>query len=139
MCRNAFGPSLGTICFAGLVLAVVRMIRSAMNNSRNQQGQAGILAILVRCCLQYLLSLVEFVTNFTICFAAITGEDFCGSANRTYELLKRNLLSTVVVESIAGNLLSSVVFVSTAVLSALASHAPSFLKVSRLPAAFCGI
>ena len=36
------------------------------------------------------------MNKFTINFAAITGEKYCSSATMTYELLRRNILSTVV-------------------------------------------
>ncbi|KAG0567489.1 hypothetical protein M758_7G139600 [Ceratodon purpureus] len=109
----AFGPSFGTACFAGLVVAIVRVIRGAVNKADNEQAQESALAIFVRACLQWILDAVEFFTRFTSNFAAITGDSFCASASMTYDLLRRNMLSTVLVEVISDRLLSMVTFVLT--------------------------
>ncbi|KAG6541686.1 hypothetical protein Mapa_016951 [Marchantia paleacea] len=113
--RNAFGPSFGTVCFSGLIVAFVRMIRSAIDNSRSENPNEGLMAGLVRACLECLLSAVEFLTKFTTNYAAITGAGFCASAFMTYDLLTRNFLSTVMVETIAGRLMGQTAFVVSAV------------------------
>lgn len=115
----AFGPSFGTACLAGLVVAIVRIIRGAANSTDNEQAQESALAIFLRACLQSILDAVEFFTRFTTNFAAITGESFCNSASMTYNLLKRNLLSTVLVEIISDRLLAMVTFVLTLVYALL--------------------
>eukprot|EP01018_Ginkgo_biloba_P012033 Gb_22103 [translate_table: standard] len=108
--RNAFGPSFGTVCFSGLIFAVVRIVRGAVDNAR-REGQEGIVYVFLRCCVDFLLSAIEFLNKFTINFAAITGESFCLSAKMVYELLKRNLLSAVVVEAISTRILLGIIFV----------------------------
>ena len=65
---------------------------------------------------------MEFFTRFTSNFAAITGESFYASAVMTYNLLKRNLLSTVLVEVISDRLLAMVTFVLSVVYALLVSH-----------------
>ncbi|CAM6082743.1 unnamed protein product [Calypogeia fissa] len=112
---NSFGPSFGTVCLSGLVVAFIQLIRSAIESSRSGRGEVGFAALIVRACLMCLLSVVEFLTKFTTNFAAITGESFCGSAHMTYDLLRRNLLSTVVVESVTARLLGQAVVVIAAV------------------------
>lgn len=107
----AFGPSFGTACLAGLVVAFVRVVRGALNKADNERGQESALAVFVRACLQWILEAVEFFTRFTSNFAAITGESFYSSAVMTYNLLKRNLLSTVLVEVISDKLLGMVTVV----------------------------
>ncbi|KAL2649814.1 hypothetical protein R1flu_017942 [Riccia fluitans] len=113
--RNAFGPSFGTVCFSGLVMAFVRIIRAFIDKSRSESSEEGLMASLVRACLECLLQIVEFVTKFTTNYAAITGAGFCASAMMIFDLLKRNFLSTVVVETVAGRLLGQTVFVVSAV------------------------
>lgn len=110
VCRNAFGPSSGTICLSGLLICVVRMVRSAVDSAR-QDGTPGIVNLVLRCCVNALLTAVDFLNKFTINFAAITGEAYCYSAKMTYELLRRNLLSAVFVETISSRLLAGIVFV----------------------------
>ncbi|KAK7312248.1 hypothetical protein VNO77_35991 [Canavalia gladiata] len=112
--RNAFGPSSGTICLSGLLIFVVRMVRSMVDSAR-QEDAPGIVNIVLRCCVNALLTAVDFLNKFTINFAAITGEAYCSSARMTYELLRRNLLSAVFVETISSRLLALIVFVLSAI------------------------
>ncbi|KAG0602861.1 hypothetical protein M758_10G047100 [Ceratodon purpureus] len=115
----AFGPSFGTACLSGLVVAILRVIRGALNKADNDRAQGGAFAVFVRACLQWVLEAVEFFTRFTSNFAAITGESFYTSAVMTYNLLKRNLLSTVLVEVISDRLLIMVTFVLSVVYALL--------------------
>uniref|UniRef100_A0A0D6QSQ4 Choline transporter-like protein n=1 Tax=Araucaria cunninghamii TaxID=56994 RepID=A0A0D6QSQ4_ARACU len=111
--RNAFGPSFGTVCFSGLIFGVVRIVRAAIDSAR--RGQEGIVFVILRCCVRFVLFAVEFVNKFTINFAAITGESYCSSARMSYELLRRNLLSAAVVEAISTRILYGILFVVTVV------------------------
>lgn len=115
--RNAFGPSFGTVCFSGLIFAVVQMIRAVVEKARTS-GKAtsrssghGVFNFILGFCLNCILSAMEFVNKFTINFAAITGENYCSSARMAYELLRRNLLSAVVVETVSTRLLFGIFFV----------------------------
>lgn len=108
--RNAFGPSFGTVCFSGMIICVVRIIRAIVDSAR-QEDAPGIINIALRCCVNIFLSAVDFVNKFTINFAAITGEAYCSSARMTYELLRRNLLSAVFVETISTRLLAGIILV----------------------------
>ncbi|GER42332.1 choline transporter-related family protein [Striga asiatica] len=112
--RNAFGPSLGTICFSGLLIFVVRLVRAVVDSAR-QEDSSGIVNLILRCCANNLLSAVDFLNKFTINFAAITGEAYCKASRMTYELLKRNLLSTVFVETVSTRVLFGIVLVLSAV------------------------
>lgn len=117
--RNAFGPSSGTICLSGLLIFVVRVVRSVVDNAR-QEDAPGLVNIVLRCCVNAFLSAVDFLNKFTINFAAITGEAYCSSSRMTYELLRRNLLSAVFVETISSRLLVGIVFVLSAVYTIVA-------------------
>ncbi|CAA2960504.1 CTL DDB_G0288717 [Olea europaea subsp. europaea] len=116
--RNAFGPSSGTICLSGLLMCIVRVIRSMVDNAR-QEDRPGIVNLVLRCCVNTLLSAVDFLNKFTINFAAITGEAYFTSARMTYELLKRNLLSTVFVETVSTRILTGIIFVLSAIYAIL--------------------
>ncbi|KAK2665561.1 hypothetical protein Ddye_004135 [Dipteronia dyeriana] len=111
--RNALGPSSGTVCLSGLVICVVRVVRAAVDSAR-QEDVPGCVNLILRCCVNTLLTAVEFLNKFTINFAAITGEGYCSSARMTYELLKRNLLSAVFVETVSTRLLAGIIFVVSA-------------------------
>lgn len=112
--RNAFGPSSGTICLSGLLICVVRMVRTIVDGAKREDAP-GFVNIVLRCCVNAFLWAIEFLNKFTITFAAITGEAYCTSARMTYELLKRNLLSAVFVETISTRLLAGIVFVFSAI------------------------
>lgn len=115
--RNAFGPSSGTICLSGLLICIVRIVRSIVDNAR--QDAPGIVNLVLHCCANTLLSTVNFLNKFTINFAAITGEAYFTSARMTYELLKRNLLSTVFVETVSTRILAGIIFVLSAIYTIL--------------------
>ncbi|XP_022855644.1 CTL-like protein DDB_G0288717 [Olea europaea var. sylvestris] len=118
--RNAFGPSSGTICLSGLLMCIVRIVRSMVDNARQEDAPGiGIVNLVLRCCANTLLSAVNFLNKFTINFAAITGEAYFTSARMTYELLKRNLLSTVFVETVSTRLLAGIIFVLSAIYAIL--------------------
>eukprot|EP00252_Welwitschia_mirabilis_P001980 TRINITY_DN11937_c0_g2_i2.p1 TRINITY_DN11937_c0_g2~~TRINITY_DN11937_c0_g2_i2.p1 ORF type:complete len:502 (+),score=29.32 TRINITY_DN11937_c0_g2_i2:285-1790(+) len=112
--RNAFGPSFGTVCFSGIVFGLVRLVRTVVDNARDE-AQEGFLYSCLRCCADFVFASIEFLNKFTVNFAAITGQGYCSSAKMSYELLKRNLLSTVVVETISTRILLGIIFVVTVV------------------------
>lgn len=120
-CRNAFGPSSGSICLSGLLICMVRIVRAAVDSAR-QEDVPGFVNLILRCCVNALLSAVDFLNKFTINFAAITGEAYCSSARMTYELLKRNLLSAVFVETVSTRLLAGIIFVISAVYTIVVSR-----------------
>ncbi|KAJ6708011.1 CHOLINE TRANSPORTER-LIKE (SLC FAMILY 44) [Salix viminalis] len=112
--RNAFGPSSGTVCLSGLLICVVRIVRAAVDSAR-QENVPGMVNLVLRCCVKALLSAVDFLNKFTINFAAITGEAYCTSARMTYELLKRNLMSAVFVETVSTRLLAGIAFILSSI------------------------
>ncbi|KAJ4963343.1 hypothetical protein NE237_023282 [Protea cynaroides] len=112
--RNAFGPSFGTICFSGSLICVVRVVRAAVDSAK-REDIPGIVNVILRCCVNALLSAVDFLNKFMINFAAITGEGYCSSAKMTYELLRRNLLSAVIVETVSTRILAGIIFVLSAI------------------------
>ncbi|KAK2972724.1 hypothetical protein RJ640_029181 [Escallonia rubra] len=111
--RNAFGPSSGTICLSGLLICVVRFVRAAVDNAK--EDAPGMVNLILRCCVNALLAAFDFVNKFTINFAAITGEAYCTSAKMTYELLRRNLLSAVFVETVSTRILAGIILVLSAI------------------------
>lgn len=96
------------------------MVRTAVDGAKREDAP-GIMNLVLRRCVNTLLLAVEFLNKFTINFAAITGEAYCTSARMTYELLKRNLLSAVFVETISTRLLAGIVFVFSAIYAVVVS------------------
>ena len=133
-CRHAFGPSSGTVCLSGLLICVVRFVRAVVDSAR-QEDVPGMVNLVLRCCVKALLSAVDFLNKFTINFVAITGEAYCTSARMTYELLKRNLLSAVFVETVSTRLLAGITFVLSAIYAIVVSSYSNLLLLlySRVP------
>lgn len=115
--RNAFGASSGTLCFSGLIVCAVRVVRAMVDSAR--QEAPGFVNVILRFCVNALLKQVDFLNKFTINFAAITGESYCTSAKMTYELLERNLLSAVVVEIVSTRILAGLIVVLSAIYAIL--------------------
>ncbi|KAH7285156.1 hypothetical protein KP509_33G015700 [Ceratopteris richardii] len=112
--KNVFGPSFGTVTFSGLIVSFVSMIR-ALLDSTSVDDQQGFFATMLQRFVRFTLVSIEFLNRFTISFAAITGESYCHSARLSYELLKRNLLSPVLLEVISTQLLTGMAFILTVV------------------------
>ncbi|KAL4187187.1 hypothetical protein AMTRI_Chr09g17670 [Amborella trichopoda] len=112
--RNAFGPSFGTVCFSGMIIAIVRIVRAAVDSVQSEES-TGIVNLVLKYCVDFFLTAVDFLNKFTINFAAITGESYCTSSKMTYELLRRNLLSAVFVETVSTRILIGIVFVLSAI------------------------
>uniref|UniRef100_A0A7I4FHB9 Choline transporter-like protein n=1 Tax=Physcomitrium patens TaxID=3218 RepID=A0A7I4FHB9_PHYPA len=106
--RNALGPSFGTACLSSLIITIMAMLRSLTNTEAGKLGSS-ILACFIRACFSWLFQIVESFTLFTNNFAAISGDSFCTSARATLNLLRRNFLSTVMVEIMAQTVLSGIV------------------------------
>lgn len=92
----------------------MRVVRAAVDSAR-QEDTPGFFILILRCCVNALMTAIDFLNKFTINFAAITGEAYCSSAKMTYELLKRNLLSAVFVETVSTRLLAGIAFVLSAI------------------------
>lgn len=98
-----------------------------MVDTARQENASGIVNLVLRCFVNSLLSAVDFLNKFTINFAAITGEAYCSSARMTYELLKRNLLSTVFVETVSTRILAGIIFVLSAIYAILVRSFGAFI------------
>eukprot|EP00850_Spirogloea_muscicola_P009694 SM000055S18228 [mRNA] locus=s55:158944:161701:- [translate_table: standard] len=135
--EHALGPSLGTLCFSSLVMTIINIVRNMARKGQDDggNGHVGLFSVIIRCCLECLLQVVEFITGFsgklvalpiqliisdcasipiakclllllyTVIFAAIRGDDFITSARSTYGMLKRNFLTTVVVDRLSRGIL----------------------------------
>ncbi|XP_073046023.1 uncharacterized protein [Primulina eburnea] len=115
---NAFSHSSGTICFSGLIFSSVRVVRSMVDNAREEET-SGIVNVILRCSVSALMSAIDFLNKFTINFAAITGEAYCKATRMTYELLKHNLLSSVFVEIVSTRILAGIILVLSAIYTIL--------------------
>lgn len=99
-------------------------MRAAVDTAANEDA-SGMVNLILRCFVNALLSAFEFLNKFTINFSAITGEAYCSSARLTYELLRRNLLSAVIVQTISTRLLAAIIFVLSAIYAIVVSNLKS--------------
>jgi hypothetical protein len=99
--KNAFNP---------LQIYDRRLVRRPLNlpfflhrakEKLRDGGAESLVASCIVCCFEAILSGIEFVTKFTIITVAITGDSFCTAAQQTFGLLRRNLLSSVTVDSVS--------------------------------------
>ncbi|XP_020247905.1 uncharacterized protein LOC109825464 [Asparagus officinalis] len=108
---SGVSTKFGTVCFSGMVMGIIRVVRAIVDSAQHEENASGFVNLILSCCAKFLLSAVDFVNKFTINFAAITGESYCSSAKMTYELLRRNLLSPVFVETVSTRILAGIIFV----------------------------
>jgi hypothetical protein len=94
--KYALGPQFGTIAFAGAILTLVDLARSATDQARQSSRDGGnILMSLLACVLECIYSIIEFLTKFATIFASITGEPLVESGRNVTQLLVRNFLKAV--------------------------------------------
>jgi hypothetical protein len=89
----ALGPSFGSLCFGGLVLTVVNILRNILEQLR-KKGESNMLMYCLFIIVQYIFTLIELVTKFATVRLAITGEDFLVASRSVGDLLNRNFLDT---------------------------------------------
>eukprot|EP00178_Gracilaria_changii_P010026 TRINITY_DN29220_c0_g1_i1.p1 TRINITY_DN29220_c0_g1~~TRINITY_DN29220_c0_g1_i1.p1 ORF type:complete len:370 (-),score=69.09 TRINITY_DN29220_c0_g1_i1:285-1283(-) len=106
--KRATTTSLGSLIYGAFILTTIRIVRMIIDNARAQAAGDGsspaaqILLSILSCIISFIEGLIEFLTRYTVINVALTGADFCNAGRQTFEMLKRNLVSTVVVDSITG-------------------------------------
>lgn len=105
-------------------MGVVRVVRAIVDSGKQDEGARGFINLILKCCANFVLAAIDFVNKFTIIFAAITGEGYCSAAAMTYELLRRNLLSAVFVETVSTRILIGIIFVLSAFYAIAVSTSP---------------
>jgi len=113
-------------------MGIIRVVRAIVDSAQQEENAPGFVNLVLNCCAKFLLSAFDFVNKFTINFAAITGEAYCSSAKMTYELLKRNLLSAVFVETVSTRILFGIIFVLSALYAIAVSTIIFQLLIYRL-------
>lgn len=87
--KQALGPSLGTICFGAAIITLTRFVKSLADRL---QRRFWLLGWLIAFPLRLLAELLEYLTTFALCMAAITGESLAVAGRRSTDLLRRNML-----------------------------------------------
>ena len=155
---NATVFHLGTVAFGSLVIAIIRMIRTILeyvekklnkfNNDltkyKVEQSTSDLSAQLFisrcllcacKCCLWCLEKFMRFINRNAYIMCAIKNTNFCKSAYSAFNLIMRNLVRVVVLDSVVDFLLflgKLVIVVITGSVSylAFAGHLPDIKVVS---------
>ena len=85
----------GTICFGGLIMSIIEIIRNMVEKAQRENRNNGVMAVLT-CCVNLLwqcfAEIIGFISKFAIVYAAISGDAFCDSARKVTTILQKQLL-----------------------------------------------
>jgi len=107
---NALVFHLGTVAFGSLVIAIIRMIRVVLEyierkcNKFNNDLTKCLLCV-CQCCLKLLEKFMRFINRNAYIVTAIKSTNFCRSARDAFNLIMRNLVRVVVLDSVVDFLL----------------------------------
>jgi len=131
---NATVFHLGTVAFGSLVIAIIRMIRTILEYverklKRFNNDLTKCLLCACKCCLWCLEKFMRFINRNAYIMCAIKNTNFCKSAYSAFNLIMRNLVRVVVLDSVVDFLLflgKLVIVVLTGSVSylAFAGHLP---------------
>eukprot|EP00879_Flechtneria_rotunda_P010708 GHRR01011190.1.p1 GENE.GHRR01011190.1~~GHRR01011190.1.p1 ORF type:complete len:492 (+),score=143.83 GHRR01011190.1:253-1728(+) len=91
---HALGPQFGSLALAAWLLNLLNTLKQMAENARQENRNNLFVQILVSC-LQFLITVLEYITKFGVVRIAITGEELMDGCRATVDLLRRNLLDTV--------------------------------------------
>jgi len=125
---NATVFHLGTIAFGSLLIAIIRMIRTILEYVERKcrkytNDLTKCLLTCCKCCLWCLEKFMRFLNRNAYIVCAIKNTNFCKSAKEAFNLLMRNLVRVVVLDSVVDFLLflgKIVIVMATGVVSYLA-------------------
>jgi len=138
---NAAVFHLGTIAFGSLILAIIRTIRTILEYAEKKckkfnNDLTRCLLKCCQCCLWCLEKFMRFLNRNAYIMCAVKSTNFCTSAKDAFNLLMRNLVRVVVLDSVVDFLLflgKIVIVLLTGAVSylAFAGHIPDI--VDQLP------
>ena len=105
--RRTFRYHLGSICFGGLIVAIIQFVRIIMEyvdkKTKDVQETNPVLKYLMCCvkyCLWYLEKVMKFLNRNAYIIIAIKGKGYCSSVSHAAGLLVRNALRVVAVNTV---------------------------------------
>jgi len=107
---NATVFHLGTVAFGSLVIAIIRMIRTILEYVEKKLKKFNndltkCLLCACKCCLWCLEKFMRFINRNAYIMCAIKNTNFCKSAYSAFNLIMRNLVRVVVLDSVVDFLL----------------------------------
>jgi len=107
---NASVFHLGTVAFGSLTIAIIRMIRTILEYIERKcrkfnNDLTKCLLCCCKCCLWCLEKFMRFLNRNAYIMCAIKSTNFCRSAKEAFNLIMRNLVRVVVLDSVVDFLL----------------------------------
>jgi len=107
---NATVYHLGTVAFGSLIIAIIRTIRTALEYLEKKLKKFNndltkCLLKCCKCCLWCLEKFMRFINRNAYIMCAVKSTNFCSSAKDAFNLLMRNLVRVVVLDSVVDFLL----------------------------------
>merc|ERR1719348_1715260 len=126
---RTFRYHTGTLAFGSLIIAIIKMIRLALQYIQDKLEEKGadnpvvkVILCLCKCCFWCLEKFMKFINRNAYILTAIYGSNFCKSAKEAFSLILRNMVRVAVLDKVTDFLLflgKVVVTVAVALLSFL--------------------
>eukprot|EP00092_Neocalanus_flemingeri_P031507 GFUD01034217.1.p1 GENE.GFUD01034217.1~~GFUD01034217.1.p1 ORF type:complete len:528 (-),score=116.65 GFUD01034217.1:464-2047(-) len=122
---RTFRYHTGTLAFGSLIIAIIKMIRLALQYIQDKLEEKGAdnpvvkaILCLCKCCFWCLEKFMKFINRNAYILTAIYGTNFCKSAKEAFSLILRNLVRVAVLDKVTDFLLflGKVVITSTVAL-----------------------
>merc|ERR1711964_187669 len=104
---RACTTSLGSISFAAAIVAAIRtleqMAKNAERNAR-EKGDAGaaMMAACLRCIIEMIGDIINYLNTLAIVRVAVYGEPFCVAAKRTMNMIKYRGMDQIINDDLSG-------------------------------------
>ena len=97
--------SLGSICFGSLIVAVLQLMRSSVQNARNNRNGGGILQCVCHCLLLYLERIAQYFNKWAFVYVGLYGYDYITAGKRVMSLFRARGWNTVIADNLVNRLL----------------------------------
>jgi len=98
---RAFTLNLGSLSFAGFILAIIRTLET-LASLGDENGEADIFAIFAECILSIIGDMLEYFNSVAIVRIAVYGESFCTAAKRTMNMFKYRGMKQLINDDLSG-------------------------------------
>jgi len=104
---RAVTTSLGSLSFAGFIVAVVRALETMARQAENKNDREGNVAamcafMIMRCILQMIGDILDYLNGLAIVRVAVYGESFCTAAKRTWQMVKYRGMDQLINDDLSG-------------------------------------
>lgn len=102
--KRAQFNSFGSICYASLVIAIIRTAQYAARVARSESDSTiiRIIACLIECLLNCIGDAIDYLNQWALVQVGVYGLKYCDSANATFELIRERGLEGVIADDLTG-------------------------------------